>query len=122
EAQILKQTMQSKYLYRLIFILPIFIFIVGFKLFTSGIANSSLEIYISQNLFAIKNVNVITMTSGSDILTNVTVVIKDGKIISLNGAIPDSAYIINGNGKWLIPGLIDMHAHTLTDGHFNATY
>lgn len=114
--------MQSKYLYRIIFVLPVFMFIVGFKLLPPEIANSSLEISMSQNVFAIKNVNVITMTSGSDVLANATVVIKDGKIISLNGAIPDSAYIIDGNEKWLIPGLIDMHVHTLTDGHFNATY
>ena len=95
---------------------------MGFKLLPSGVVNSSLEVSISQNLFAIKNVNVITMTSGSNILTNVTVVIKDSKIVSINDVIPDGAYIIDGSGKWLMPGLIDMHVHIPTDGHFNTSY
>ena len=75
----------------------------------------------SQTTFAIKNVNVIPMTSGA-ILRDVTVVIEKRRIVSLTGPIPGDAEIIDGNGKWLIPGLIDMHVHIPTDGHFNTTY
>ncbi len=109
--------MQSKYLYHIIFLLSFSIFLLGCKHLPSGLTSRSYK-----NVLAIKNVNVITMTSDSNILTNVTVIIKDGKIISLNATIPDSAEIIDGKGKWLIPGLIDMHVHVPTDGHFNTTY
>ncbi len=33
-----------------------------------------------------------------------------------------NAQIINGKGKWLIPGLIDMHVHNLADINFSANY
>lgn len=77
---------------------------------------------IVEGVYAIQNVNVITMTNEGEYLKNVTVIVKDGKIESLNGDIPKGAQIINGKGKWLIPGLIDMHVHIPTDGHFNTNF
>jgi imidazolonepropionase-like amidohydrolase len=70
---------------------------------------------IKQNCFAIKNVNVITMASPDDVIENATVVISNSLIKSINGTIPKDAKIINGKGKWLIPGLIDMHVHLISD-------
>lgn len=75
-----------------------------------------------QTLFVIRNVNVITMVPGAEMLSNATVVIDSGKIVSLNGPVPAHAAIIDGKGKWLIPGLMDMHVHIPVDGHFNNTY
>jgi len=72
--------------------------------------------------YLIKNVNIIPMTLENKVIENATIVIKENKIISINGTVPDSAETIDGKGKWLIPGLVDMHVHTLTDGHFNTTY
>ncbi|QHT70420.1 amidohydrolase family protein [Rhodocytophaga rosea] len=72
----------------------------------------------SQKVFAIQQVNVIPMTSGGNILPNATVIIRNERIVSLNGPIPAEAEIIDGKGKWLIPGLIDMHVHVPTDMHF----
>lgn len=72
--------------------------------------------------FAIKNVNVITMTSPNKIINNATVIIKDNKISSINEPIPNEATIIDGKGKWLIPGLIDMHVHNLADINFSFGY
>jgi predicted amidohydrolase len=69
-----------------------------------------------QTPFVIKNVNVITMTSSNTILENATVIISNNLIQSINGAIPKNATTIDGKGKWLIPGLIDMHVHIPTDG------
>lgn len=64
---------------------------------------------------AIKNVNVISMDKNKDtIQSNMTVLIDKGIISQV---IPDSIQIPNnykikeGNGRYLIPGLIDMHAH-----------
>lgn len=65
--------------------------------------------------FVIKNVNVITMTSPDNIINNATVVITNNLIESINGNVPKNAEIIDGKGKWLMPGLIDMHVHVPTD-------
>jgi imidazolonepropionase-like amidohydrolase len=49
--------------------------------------------------------------------TDQTVVISDGKISdvakSKNIAVPASARIVDGRGKYLIPGLWDMHVHAV---------
>ena len=73
-------------------------------------------------IFAIKNVNIIPMTLENKIIENATVVIKDNKILSINKPVPDSAEIIDGKGKWLIPGLIDMHTHNLADVNLGLAY
>lgn len=75
-----------------------------------------------KQLFAIKNVNIIPMTLDNKIIENATVVIENNKIASINEAIPTEAMIIDGTGKWLIPGLIDMHIHGFADINFGATY
>lgn len=72
--------------------------------------------------FAVKNVNIITMTTPNRIITNATVLIKGDKISGINEAIPTEATIIDGTGKWLIPGLVDMHVHNLTDITFSPGY
>jgi imidazolonepropionase-like amidohydrolase len=71
---------------------------------------------MKQQIFAIKNVNIIPMTTGSVVLQNATVIIRNERIESLNTPIPKDAKIIDGTGKWLMPGLIDMHVHVPTDG------
>lgn len=68
-----------------------------------------------QKYYVIKNVNIIPMTSPDKVVYNTTVVVRDGHIESLNGPIIKEAVVIDGKGKWLIPGLIDMHVHIPTD-------
>jgi len=75
----------------------------------------SQEQVTQQKTIAIRNVNVIQMTSPNKVLYNVTVIIKDLRIEAINGSILNDAEIIDGKGKWLIPGLIDMHVHIPTD-------
>lgn len=70
-----------------------------------------------QKILAIKNVNVITMASSNKVIKNATVLISNHIIQSINEAIPKNATIIEGKGKWLIPGLIDAHVHLPTDGY-----
>ncbi len=67
-------------------------------------------------IYAIKNVNIIPMTTTNKIIENATVVIKENKIHTINKSIPENAIIIDGKNKWLTPGFIDMHVHTLSDG------
>lgn len=73
-------------------------------------------------LYAIVDVNLLTMVPGAELISGATVVIDNNKIVSINGPIPDKALVINGKGKYLIPGLIDMHVHIPSDGHFNANF
>ncbi|MEZ5897112.1 MAG: amidohydrolase family protein [Parvularculaceae bacterium] len=72
--------------------------------------------------YVIKNVNVIVMTAGNEIIRNADVVVRGDKIISINGPAPEDAKIIDGTGKWLIPGLIDMHVHNLSDANIGRSY
>lgn len=91
--------------------------LLAFLLFTS-FKGYSQKPTSKTTIFAIKNVNVIAMTSSNTVLEHVTVVISNNLIQSINGELPKNAIIIDGSGKWLIPGLIDAHVHLPTDGYF----
>ncbi len=45
-----------------------------------------------------------------------TVIISDGRIVTIGDVddieIPDNAQLISGNGRFLVPGLADIHVHT----------
>ncbi len=72
---------------------------------------------VSAQTVAFTNVNVIPLDK-ERVLINQTVLIKNG-IISEMGKkvkIPKDAQVIDGKGKFLIPGLMDMHTHLLSDG------
>ncbi|UKT65079.1 amidohydrolase family protein [Pedobacter mucosus] len=108
--------MQYKHLLRYFLLLPFLIFVNGCTSLNSGLKN------YPQKRFVIKNVNVIPMVNKGEVLLNATVIIENRIIVSINGHIPSDAHIINGKGKWLIPGLVDMHVHVPTDGTFNNIY
>ncbi|MFL6245267.1 MAG: amidohydrolase family protein [Thermoanaerobaculia bacterium] len=62
-----------------------------------------------------KNVNVISMTSPK-VAEKQTVIVTDGKIGSILGEgamvkLPEGATVIDGTGKYLMPGLAEMHGH-----------
>lgn len=44
-----------------------------------------------------------------------TVLVEDGRIVALGPrariSVPDEARLVSGLGRWLIPGLWDMHVH-----------
>jgi imidazolonepropionase-like amidohydrolase len=71
---------------------------------------------IAQRATVIENVTVIPMTESGAVVRGATVVIANGRIVSINGPAPAGATRINGTGKWLIPGLADMHVHLPSDG------
>jgi imidazolonepropionase-like amidohydrolase len=66
-------------------------------------------------IFVFTNVNIVNTREGS-ILERVTVVIRNGRITGIApiGLIDESrkTIVINATGKYLIPGLWDMHVHT----------
>lgn len=62
-------------------------------------------------MLAIKNAKIVTVTNG--IIENGTILINKGIIISVGEsvAIPDEAEVLEGTGKWVTPGLIDIRFH-----------
>src|SRR5687767_4142104 len=63
-------------------------------------------------------VNVIPMDR-ERVLTDQTVVVRNGVIAEMGDAkkvqVPKEAVRVDGSGKYLIPGLVDMHTHLLSD-------
>lgn len=63
---------------------------------------------------AIENVTVIPMT-GQQTIRNATVVIRDGLIAAISpsqtASVTPDMHRIDARGKWLMPGLTDMHVH-----------
>lgn len=68
-------------------------------------------------VIAFHGVTVIPMT-GQAGLTGHTVLVRDGLIQAVGPdssvRVPPGAVLVDGSGKYLIPGLIEMHAHTST--------
>ncbi len=93
--------MKAKILILLILFIPIFLY--------------------SESILLLKNANIITVTGkeikGGDIL------IKNGKIFEIGKGIqaPKEARVIELNGKWVIPGIIDSHSHIAIEGGVNET-
>src|SRR4051794_3906900 len=68
-----------------------------------------------QGSVVIRNVTVIPMT-GTGPAARQSVVVRDGRIAEVGPSaevtVPDGASVVDGTGKYLIPGLFEMHAHT----------
>ncbi|HEX2269338.1 MAG TPA: hypothetical protein VHH35_07385 [Pyrinomonadaceae bacterium] len=72
----------------------------------------------SAQTVAFTNVNVIPMDR-ERVLPNQTVLIKNGLISEIGNTgkvkLPKDAVRVDGTGKYLMPGLVDMHTHLLSD-------
>jgi imidazolonepropionase-like amidohydrolase len=70
---------------------------------------------------AFVNVNIIPMDR-ERVLRDHTVIVRDGRIIEVGPAektkAPAGALRVDGRGKYLMPGLVDMHAHLFSDDAF----
>jgi hypothetical protein len=67
---------------------------------------------------AIRNVSVIPMTRDT-VIRGATVIVRDGRIeriLPARAEVPRGARTLDGQGKYLIPGLSDMHVHLFADG------
>jgi imidazolonepropionase-like amidohydrolase len=75
----------------------------------------------TDSIVAFVNVNVIPMDR-ERVLKDQTVIIRDGRIAEIGDAgrvkAPAGAMRIDGRGKYLVPGLIDMHTHLFSDDEF----
>ena len=63
----------------------------------------------------IKNATVLTVTKGT--LQNTDILLQNGKIaqIGKNLTAPAGAQVIDATGKYVMPGIIDPHSHTMAD-------
>jgi imidazolonepropionase-like amidohydrolase len=75
----------------------------------------------SPRVTTFEHVNVIPMDS-ERVLRDQTVVVRDGLVSEVGDArrvrVPAGALRIDGRGKYLMPGLVDMHAHLFTDDDY----
>ena len=70
---------------------------------------------------AFVGVSVVPMSSNA-VLADQTVVVRGDRIVALGPAaettVPEGATRIEGKGRWLMPGLADMHVHTWSPDDF----
>ncbi len=87
------------------------------KLFALVMATALTPLSIWANTTVVHNINGYTPTNNGDLANFQTLVFKDGRVInrgneSLVSSYPD-ATVIDGQGKVLLPGLIDAHGHII---------
>ena len=84
---------------------------------SSGRARAALRFCSARDSIAITNVTLIDVVSGAR-QTATTVVTKAGEIADIGRTIsvPGGAVRVDGTGKFLIPGLWDMHSHNQASG------
>ena len=67
-----------------------------------------------EDALALRNVNVLPMSS-AEVLRDHTVLVEAGQITAVGPSksvsIPDGVKILEGRGRYLMPGLAEMHAH-----------
>jgi imidazolonepropionase-like amidohydrolase len=67
-----------------------------------------------QPVVAFVNVNLVPMDS-ERVLESQTVIVRDGVIELIGNSeqvqVPEDALVVDGQGKYLMPGLVDMHVH-----------
>jgi imidazolonepropionase-like amidohydrolase len=73
----------------------------------------------SKNEVLIRNATVLTASKGT--LENTDILIQNGKIarIGKNLQASANAQVIDATGKFVTPGIIDCHSHTMVDGSVN---
>lgn len=90
-------------------------------LFAIIICLSVMAAYPQNPVTAFVGVNVVPMDS-ERILANQTVIVRNGVVAEMGDTkkvkVPKGANRIDGKGKYLIPGLTDMHVHLMSDDDF----
>lgn len=63
----------------------------------------------------IRNATVLTVTKGT--LQNTDLLLRDGKIAQIGQGLtaPAGARVIDASGKYVMPGIVDPHSHTMAD-------
>jgi len=73
---------------------------------------------LTPGTIAITHVNVVPMTSDT-VLADRSVLVRDGRIVEVQPAsalrVPAGARVIDGRGRFLVPGFADAHTHLYSD-------
>lgn len=76
-------------------------------------------VYFCKAQILVKNINVIDVEN-KKVLTGYDVIAIDGKIVSVDKGktfkLPDGTQVIDGSGKYLVPGFTDAHIHFFQSG------
>jgi imidazolonepropionase-like amidohydrolase len=70
-------------------------------------------------LILIQNATILTVSHGT--IEHGSILIKDGKIAEIGESVkaPKDAQVIDANGQFVMPGIIDCHSHIAIDGDVN---
>jgi len=73
----------------------------------------------SSPVIVIQNATILTVTKGT--IERGSILIKDGKIAEVGPSVkaPKDATVIDAEGKFVTPGIIDCHSHIAIDGSVN---
>src|SRR5688572_29506603 len=97
---------------------PLKILLLGITVPSIALAQTS-RTALSTGVSAIVGATAIPMTGRDSIIRDATIVIRDGRIAAIGPSsrvtVPAGATRIDGRGKFVIPGLADMHAHLYAD-------
>jgi imidazolonepropionase-like amidohydrolase len=71
------------------------------------------------NAILIKNATILTITHGN--IEHGSILIRDGKIagVGTDLKVPEGVTVIDANGQYVMPGIIDCHSHIAIDGGVN---
>lgn len=85
---------------------------------SAGAQGAASRTALAPGVVAITGATVVTMTRDS-VLRDATVLVRDGRIAAVGPAarvqVPAGARRIDGSGRFVVPGLGDMHAHLYAD-------
>ena len=73
---------------------------------------------VAQDL-VIRNATILTVTGGT--IEKGSILVRDGRIaeLGLDVSVPSSATVIDADGQYVMPGIIDAHSHIAGDGGTN---
>lgn len=88
-----------------------FLFLIGVSLFAASLARAQ------SGYTAVTDITIIPINVAGSI-PHQTVLVRDGRIVAIGPVasvqVPNGARQIEGTGKYLLPGLADMHVHVST--------
>jgi imidazolonepropionase-like amidohydrolase len=70
------------------------------------------QLALTGDVLAFTNVSVIPMDT-ERVLTGQTVIVNNGRIVAMSSTLrpPAGARVVDGSGRYLVPGIAEMHAH-----------
>src|SRR5579859_4018476 len=89
------------------------------SLFLFAVAADSAAPPDSSPVIVIQNATILTVTKGT--IEHGSILIKDGKIAEIGASVkaPKDATVIDAEGKFVTPGIIDCHSHIAIEGGVN---